>query len=275
MGKNTKSKKIKNKIDKVKSKPKKFKIKQNVPKIILRCCMLLIIIAIFIGATYLVYFSFTSSRFNISKIDVKGNSKYTSEEIIDSAKIEMGKNINRLSKIKISGNLKEMVYVDSVNIDRKYPNTIVLNIKERIAKYAAHNKDKNTYVKLTDDGIMLEEIKFENIAEKDTVLFGINFPDIIKVGEKIDKTEANKLLDLDKIIKEYEKSGINNKITSIKFENGLYLLTLDYKTDIMVDVKDNLEYKMSFLKEIIKETGILPGVIDMTKPNPYFSQRAG
>lgn len=268
---------IKSNVKKAKkiSKKKNYKSKQNIPKIMLRCFILLILLIAIIGIGYGIYFSFTSSKFNISKIEVKGTSKYTPEEIIDKAKIEIGKNINKVSKARINENLKEMIYIDSINIDRKYPDKIIINIKERVAKYAAYNKEKNIYIKLTNDGTLLEEVKAENIGENETIIFGINFLDEIKIGEKLERTELNKLTDLDKIYKEYVKSGITNKITSVKFENGVYLLTLDYKTDIMIDVNDKLEYKMSFLKEIIKETGILPGIIDMTKPDPYFSQRAG
>lgn len=271
MKKKTKVKEIKTNR---KSKSKKTKVKQNVPKILFRCFMLLLFILLIISIAYGIYFSFTNSRFNISKIEVKGSSKYTAEEIISKSEIKIGKNINRINKIKIYGNIRKMVYIDSVNIDRKYPDKIVINIKERVAKYAALNKDKNIYVKLTSDGIMLEEIKAEDIGENETILFGVNFVDEIKFGEKIEQTEIDKLVNLDKIVKAYTESKISNKITRIKFENGIYLLTLDYKTDIIVNVNDDLKYKMSFLKEIIKETGILPGVIDMTKPNPYFSQRA-
>lgn len=266
--------KVKKAKTKVKSKPKKFKVKKNIPKILFRCFMLLLFILLIIGMIYGVYFSFTNSRFNISKIEVKGNSKYTKEEILKLANIAIGKNINKINKIKIYGDIKEKPYIDNVNIDRKYPDKIVINIKERVAKYAALNKDKNIYLKLTKDGIMLEEIKVGDIGENETILFGINFVDEIKFGEKIEQTEIDKLVNLDKIVKAYTESKISNKITSIKFENGTYLLTLDYKTDIIINANDDLEYKMSFLKEIIKETGILPGVIDMTKDNPYFSQRA-
>ncbi len=270
-------KKVKSKGNKAKGKTKirKFKVKQNISKIAFRCFILLLSIFLFIGIIYGIYFSFTSSKFNISKIEVKGNKEYTKEEIIKRSEIKLGGNINKVNKLKVASNIKDMVYVESINIDRKYPNKIVINVKERVAKYAAHNKDKNIYIKLTNKGVILEEAMAQYIEENEIILFGMHFVDEINIGDKIEKTELDKIIDLETIIKEYEKSGNSNKITSIKFENGIYVLTLEYKTDIMIDINNNLEYKMSFLKEIITETGILPGIIDMTKPNPYFSQKAG
>ncbi len=260
--------------NKQKKKVKKTKIKQNIPKIMFRAFLLLLTLALIVFGTYGIYFSFTSPNFNVSKVEVKGNSKYTSAEILGKAKVEIGKNINRVSKMKINSNLKDMVYIDSINIDRKYPNKIVINIKERISKYAAHSKDKNIYYKITKDGYILEEVTPTAISNDETILFGINFADKIKYGTKLESTELSKLETLDKIMSKYTLTGIKNKVTSISFEKGTYMLTLDYKTDIIVDISGNMEYKMSFLKEILDEIGTLPGVIDMTKPNPYFSQRA-
>lgn len=69
--------------------------------------------------------------FNISKINVNGNSYYTAQKIIDASGLKVGQNLFRLNKFKIIESLKQQLpYLDTVEIDRKLPVSININVTE-------------------------------------------------------------------------------------------------------------------------------------------------
>ena len=69
--------------------------------------------------------------FNINKINVNGTDYYTPDKIINASGLEVGQNLFRFNKFKIIESMKkELPYLDSVEIDRKLPVTININVTE-------------------------------------------------------------------------------------------------------------------------------------------------
>ena len=70
----------------------------------------------------------------------------------------------------------------------------------------------------------------------------------------------------------FKKDEISGKITKVSFENSLTTITINDKLNIIFPNDTDLEYKMVFLKTILKsiaEDSV--GVIDMTKTRPTYS----
>ena len=81
--------------------------------------------------------------------------------------------------------------------------------------------------------------------------------------DKVDKTPKKV---------EFKKDEISGKITKVSFENSLTTITINDKLNIIFPNDTDLEYKMVFLKTILKsiaEDSV--GVIDMTKTRPTYS----
>ncbi len=69
--------------------------------------------------------------FNISNIRVNGNSHYTTQKIVEVSGLREGQNLFRLNKFKIIDKLKaQLPYLDTVEIDRKLPVSIEINVTE-------------------------------------------------------------------------------------------------------------------------------------------------
>lgn len=69
--------------------------------------------------------------FKIEKINVVGSTVYTAEEIISAADIGVGDNLVLIFDNKISEKLvKNLPFIDGVEIVRKYPNSLEIKIKE-------------------------------------------------------------------------------------------------------------------------------------------------
>ena len=59
----------------------------------------------------------------------------------------------------------------------------------------------------------------------------------------------------------------------MNFANSLTIVTLDDKLNIVFANDSNLEYKVSFLKGIIEQSGgMVEGTIDMSIDNPVYSK---
>ncbi len=72
--------------------------------------------------------------FNIKNIVVKGDVDYTDEDIIRVSGIGYGDNLVRLDSKKASESiLSSMIFIEKAEIDKQYPDTLVINVSRCIA----------------------------------------------------------------------------------------------------------------------------------------------
>ena len=125
-------------------------------RIIKTILKLLFIFAIIIGISL---FLFVSPVFNIKNIEVNGNNKINVEEIKSLSKLTLEENIFKFSAKQVKAGVKENAYIDTVEVKRKIPNTVQLNVTERKAKYQL--EFGNAFAYLDGNGNILE-ISSEN-----------------------------------------------------------------------------------------------------------------
>lgn len=247
---------------------RKMKKKKKSKKVLI-IIVIFFIIGILVSGCYLL---FTSSTFNVKEIEIVGTQRYTKEQLMSKLNISFDKNIFIQLFTYSKDELSEFSFLSDINLDIKLPNKIILNLTERVSEYLAFDKDKNKFFKIDKDGYILEEGKIEEKSENEMLVYGITFADEITFGEKINEIDYSKILTYLNVKNEYEKNGINMKITKVSFEDSLTTLTLDDKLIVKFPNEIELEYKMNFLKGIIEK---LPsesvGIIDMTKSKPIFS----
>lgn len=219
---------------------------------------------------FVIYYLTTDAKFNVSKIIVSKCEKYTSEEIIEASGLQLGQNIFKISKSEIISKIEQLPYVESCKIDRNLPSVLKLNVKERTGKYVAYAKDSGQYVRIDKAGVILEVIDI-NKMEEETLLFGINFDDIIELGQCLTDLELTKLTTYEKIREIYDANEIQATITSVEFSDSYVILSLNDKLNVKIKDNSELEYKISFLKTILKEIDGVSGTLDMTQENPTYS----
>lgn len=212
----------------------------------------------------------TEPKFNISKIKVKDNTRYTSEQIIESSQIKIGTNIFKVLNSRVIKNLDEYSYIYSVKLIKKFPSTLIIQTVERQITYLAYDKALDKYIRLDKEGVMLEIIDKAIIEEGQMLTFGILFPKEIKLKEKIPASEILKLKLYENVSEKYIKAEIDKNITSIKFEEKNIKIVLDYNLSVILEEKD-LEYDISNLQAILNELEGKSGVVDMTKPSPIYT----
>lgn len=257
------------KVNKTVSKKNKGKIKRKILRGLVYLVLIIFALSLFFLLGFGIYKLYTASRYNIGVVNVEGNVKYTVEEIKELANVTLGTNINKLKTNKIEKLVEGLPYVRDAKVVRKYPETVIIKVEEYESSFVALNKETNEYIRLTDKGVILEKCNLEDVTENELLLFGIHFDD--NLGEKIVELEQKKLQTLIAMMDKYAKENISKKITSVEFNEGDIILTLDYDIDVVMNTND-VEYKLNLLKSILDEINGKVGTIDMTIENPIFAE---
>lgn len=217
----------------------------------------------------------TTPTFNIININIKGNKKLTEEECINLIGINLNEtNIYAITKNQIAKRLKQNTYVDSVEIKRKLPNTLEINIKERRTSFQVkYNKE---YIYIDSQGYILE---FNEKKLKVPILIGLeSFNEQVTSRERLVENDLYKINTIFKIVNYLENNSIQNEITSINaIDISNYILNMDKdKKIIYLGDASNISERMDLLKSILDREKGKKGKIfmdgDPNKDDVYFRE---
>lgn len=206
-----------------------------------------------------IIFALVSPIFNIKEINVSNNNQINTETIISLSQLNLGQNIFKFNKNKVNKNIKTNAYIESVEIKRKLPNKVQIQIEERKQEYNV--EFLNGYAYINNQGYILQ------ISEEKQALptiQGISTPDEqIVEGNRLNSEDLEKLeviIQIMNICKNYElDSKITNIDISTKDEYTLYLE--EEKKTIYLGDKSNLSNKMLYVQVIIEENRGKEGAI--------------
>lgn len=188
-----------------------------------------------------------SDFFTIEGIKVLGNNKISAETLIDGSSISIGENIFKINIRTIKKDLATLPYIKEINIKRKLPKEIIIDIIER--KEIIQIKSISSYFLMDIDGYILDIV--EERAIDLPLLIGIDIENS-KVGSNISELiEREEKLEF---IKEGHAIQLLNKIKDIDMEdyNNINIELIGGIT-VAFGTLDNVEYKLRILNEIIKD----------------------
>lgn len=250
------------------SKKRKKSKKKKINKKLIGFFSIIILIAI------IVVLALTAPIFNITDITVNGNNQVSTNMIINLSGLRKGENIFKFNNT-VEQKIKENTYIESVNIKRKLPGTVIISVKERTVKYQINLI--NSYVYIDKNGYILE-----NSSEKKDVpvIVGLSIKEDEMLNEKRLKTEDLEILnDIIKIIDSAKTINIDNLITEINTENKEnYVLYLESKgKKINIGDTSNLTNKMLYVKKILEKEEGKTGLVfvngDLSAGfKPYFRE---
>lgn len=223
--------------------------KINRKKIAISFCIVLVI-----AIAGIIYF-LTTPTFNISNIEVNGNNKNSVETYISLTKIDLSStNIFAVTKTGIAKNIKENPYVESVEVKRKLPNIIQINIKEREVAYQASYNDE--YIYIDKQGYILE---INNEKKNVTKIIGLSTTkESLNEGQRLNNGDLLKLDTVLKIVNYCNYNSIDNTISSIDVSDiSNYIINFDKDGQIAyLGDATNLSERILWLKTILeKEKG--------------------
>lgn len=257
------------KIQQSKNYTKEQEIQRKKRKAVFRVVKWTSIVVIMAGGAI---YALMSPIFNVKQIQVTGNTKISQDEIISLSQIQIEQNMFQYRSSEIISNIKENAYIEGVQVNRKFPDTIELVITERTATYQIPFANAMAYI--NNQGYILE---ITNEKKKLPIIQGIaTLQENIQVGNRLDVKDLEKLGDVLKIVESATSNDINDLITSIDITNkGDYVLRLDKKkkTVYLGDIS-NLSTKMLWIITFNEKEGNTEGDIilniNLNNERPYF-----
>lgn len=202
--------------------------------------------------------------FQVSKINVTGDTRYTSEQLIKSTGVKQGDNMFFLDTEQIAADLKdEYPYLDTVKLRRKLPSTLQIEVSDRTAVLSIEQNGK--YLILDMSGKVLEKTK--SAAKGTAKVTGVPMKGL-HVGDTVDEDKYGKAASVMKLLELTDQYGMKKHIKTIDVEKAYDVrVTYDKRYTILLGAleESNLEHKIQFLKAILKEPSLPEsGVIDLT-----------
>ena len=166
--------------------------------------------------------------FKVGRVEVQGNTIYSSEKIMEASGLELGDNLLTVSRARVAGNVKAALpYVDQVSVGRVLPDTVVISVKESQLVFAAQT-DTNTVWLISPSGKALERIDTSMQEE---------YPQIIGVT-------------------------LNNPTAGQEYD---MVVQYDDRYEIDLGSSDRLAYKVQYLQAILEQlSDFQAGTIDLT-----------
>ena len=247
---------------------KKKKINNKKLNRIIKCTSFIVL------GIVLLIFLMVSPIFNIENIEIEGNSILSNEKIISLSEIHIDENIFRINKMSVKEKIKSNAYVESVEISRKLPNTIQIQIKERKVKYMLEYADGYVYV--NSQGYMIDISKDKKEVP---IIIGYSTENTdIAIGNRLKNEDLKGIEMANKIVEVANSNEITSLITKIDISNSknyTLILETEGKKIYLGDCTD-LTTRIARAKAIIEKTAGKEGEIfldgNTSTENPRFKE---
>ena len=207
------------------------------------------------GSAAIVLFSWRYFRYslsyNLKNIEVKGNRALTKDEVIKASGLVKGGNLFTVRLKDTRNSLKKVNRIDTIEIVKNYPDTIVIEVEERVP-----------VARLALSGNPPEE----RLVDADGVVFSGVRKDLARIVNTIDREELRNIAAFLLAIKAQDQR-FYLKVTEVDgAENEELRLMHDGTRIIWGKPEKNLEKKLDDLKKVMGDLArrkIKPQYIDM------------
>ncbi len=214
-----------------------------------RLIILLIIIAIIGIYAYLL----NADIFKIKDIEIIGNKQLRQEQIYEQLGVKLGESIFSNFNIVTKVRLKQNRYIEDVKITKKYPNKLLVEIKERENKYQIQT-ETGLYIYIDCQGY-ITNCATEKLDLITIIGMNITENDLENKNRLEDEDLTVKLENILQIEKEMQEIEIFEKITEIQVKDN-YIISLENEITINLGNATDLKSRMYYVKAILnKETG--------------------
>ena len=187
--------------------------------------------------------------FNIKAIDIYGESKYSSKQIIKAAGVELDSNLIRLKSKEVEKKIEDKLpYIQNAKIVKKLPTSLEIRVQSAVV--AGYIEENGNFSLVSVEGKLLENLKTrpEGYAE----IIGVSAENV-KLSQTI-KDENGSLKSVEKIYSAFNSQEQNN-ITKINVSDSLNM-SFVYRNRITVELGSTaeLDEKLNFVSKILKDT---------------------
>lgn len=205
--------------------------------------------------------------FRVNTIVVTGQERYTQDQIIEASSVGMGDNLFLLNKYAVAGNIRTALpYVDEIRINRKLPDTLLIEIKECGTPMAVV-QDGFAWL-VSPSGRVVEQLDAVQ-AEGYAVISGCTLlaPSVgTRLALATEYAAQQSLLDL---MAALEAAGLTEQVQAIRLDD-LSMLVMEYAGRFSVELPYGADYerKLRALVQVVEQLETnQTGTIQMTWDN--------
>lgn len=220
----------------------KKKRKENLgPSPILLWIFVIVLIAV-------MFFLINSSLFNVTDIEVEGNSAFTDEAVIGLSGIDYDTNIIHVDEDAAKEGIESNPFLKVENIVRKFPTKVVITVTERAA--VGQIGTVNGYYFIDKEGTLLalSEVKSDYVVD----ITGMSIRQS-EFGQTILTDSDDKLRGLTRVLEAYEEYSLQGKITGINLYDPRKI-RITYQNEITVEIGDGINAmdRLRYIETVIE-----------------------
>lgn len=232
-------------------------------------CVLTLASALYYGGTVF---------FQVEHIEVSGNSRYTQEQIVQAAGLELGDNLFRMNKNRMIQDVKEKLpYVENVTIRRSYPNGVTVQVEEWAA--AARIKPPAVRPEYADDTMELADTdwlisvggKLLETGEENSTAIPVTGLTALAprtgTGLAVPQEEQGKLSTVLSLLQALEEAQRLDQVSEIDVSgSAAVVMRWDERFTIRLSYSKEMDYQLRVLNEVVQDrTETETGTIDLTQ----------
>lgn len=195
--------------------------------------------------------------FGLKKVEIKGNSKYTEEQILKACDLSSADNLLTIDLDAVEERIfKACPYISKISFKIALPSTLIVTITEDAPSYCT--EIYGDYFLLSEDlRVISKHDLYEDIEVLDIPVIYLKVPQVKRAvaGERIifDKTSSyNHTIEFLSALKEQPIYDTLNCIDATdRYHLILYANEKRHRIDI--GTRDNLDTKLKFVKKVIEE----------------------
>ena len=187
--------------------------------------------------------------FRVHTITVEGAARYTAEEIVAGMDVKQGDNLYLWNKVKVTDELlQQFPYLETVQIRRHLPDTLVVTVEECTAVVAVPSD--GGYYYLSEQGKVLEQ----NAADGGLpVVTGVTLSGLTP-GQMVEPGEDAYVDAMLEVLQTMDAGGMLDGLRFINLQDLTDIrIGYDGQFDIRIGTMDGLVYRLRFAKTVIDE----------------------
>jgi cell division septal protein FtsQ len=194
----------------------------------------------------------TTVMFNAESVVIKGESKYSAEEIMQAGGIEPGVNLIRFDVQGAQRRIKDsLVYLDSVVVRREFPSAITVTVvpAERVLSVTDENGE---YLEVSRNGRIINN---NGTSRPDGLVVSGFLPSEPQVGGYLDCGEAEQselIFRVIALIEKHELYGVSRMDISDRFDVKLFVND-EERVEVKLGAPSQLDGKIALAANIITE----------------------
>ncbi len=222
--------------------------------------MRVLVVIIFI-CSLIAIILFSSSILRIKTITVSGSEYYSDEKIMAKAGVSLGMHVLQISKKRSIKQISTLPYVESVEVETIFPNTLNLKITQR--KPIGYVPFSGTYLSIDKTGKIIDQTQSQEVYQL-PVIEGLKFEKFV-LGEQLEVENEDIILAIIEMTSLMEKYNLLNRGIKIDVGNSNKIHLYINSLDVIIGEINNLDKKIQWLCEIIDQYHM--GVLDLSNVN--------